>query len=203
MIWPVPCKESGGNQVLGAGADVIERLYEVESGSEGRLGTAKAEDASDTESIAAITIGCERSLRDKGIIGALRYLNVRTRYRYTGLYHADPPMLRNVQLFDRENPLLNVSGEVTPLKDTYCGVVLKTNSPFRTADALEDAHLVGHPARESVLSYCGVPVRSANGLPWGSLCHFDVRPRLLSAREAQILEAAAPLFARWLSDGNP
>ena len=188
----------------GRGSDVIERQHEVGSLSEGRLGTAgMTEDGGDTESTAAITIGCERSMREEGIIGALRFLNVRTRYRYTGLYHADPPMLRNVQLFDRENPLLNVSGAVTPLSDTYCGVVLKTNSPLRTADALDDVHLVGHPARESVLSYCGVPVRTANGLPRGSLCHFDVRPRLLSSQESRILEAAAPLFARWLSDSNP
>ena len=114
---------------------MIEGRQKAGSRSERQLeATTRTEDAPDTESLAAITVGCERSLQDNGIIGALRFLNVRTRYRYTGLYHADPPMLRNVQLFDRENPHLNVSGEVKPLTDTYCGVVLKTNSPLRTAD---------------------------------------------------------------------
>jgi hypothetical protein len=158
--------------------------------------TAAASDTAD------ILLGCEKSLRESGIMGALRFLNVRTRYRYTGLYHVEPPMLRNVQLFDRENPNLNVSGELKPLHETYCGVVWNTNTMFRVVGALEDAHVAAHPARESVLSYCGVPVCTAGGLPWGSLCHFDVRPRLLSEQESQILAAAAPLFAHWLSDRN-
>ena len=180
---------------------MVERQDDVERQPRGGLvTTGRSDTAIDSEAIEAITIGCERSLRGSGIMGALRFLNERTRYRYTGLYHVEPPMLRNVQLFDRENPLLNVSGEVTPLSETYCGIVWKTNTMVRVADALEDAHLADHPARESVLSYCGVPVRTASGLPWGSLCHFDVRPRLLSAQESRILEVAAPLFARWFSD---
>ncbi|CAN5918010.1 hypothetical protein BH11GEM1_BH11GEM1_09630 [soil metagenome] len=178
---------------------MIERQHDA-ARQPGAGTTGRSDAASDPDAIEAIMVGCERSLRETGIIGALRFLNVRTRFRYTGLYHVEPPILRNVQLFDRENPLLNVSGDVKPLHETYCGVVWNTNTMFRVTDALEDAHLAAHPARESVLSYCGVPVRSASGLPWGSLCHFDVRPRLLSVQESRILELVAPLFARWLSD---
>lgn len=133
-------------------------------------------------------------------MGALRFLNGRTRYRYTGLYHAEPPVLRNVHLFDRENPTLNVSGELKPLHETYCAITRETDSAFRTPDALVDARLVAHPARESILSYCGVPLHLGDGPPWGSLCHFDVRPRLLSTQELQVLEGVAPLFARWLAE---
>lgn len=154
----------------------------------------------DPDAMAIIISGCEKSLRETGIIGALRFLNQRTRYRYTGLYQVEPPLLRNVQLFDRENPTLNVSGEVKSLHDTYCGIVRDTNSSLRIADALEDAHRVAHPAREAVLSYCGVPIRTDTGMPSGTLCHFDVRPRLLSALESQIFQGAAPLFARCLGN---
>ena len=160
----------------------------------------KKEAAIDSDAIALIVWSCEKCLREGGIIDALRFLNQRTRYRYTGVYHVDPPLLRNIYLFDRENPTLNLSGEVKPLYETYCGIVRQTNSTVRFVNALENAHLEAHPAREMVLSYCGVPIRSEDGLTSGTLCHYDGRPRLLSAQETQILEGAASLFARWLNE---
>lgn len=180
---------------------MIGRENDAEFVTTGRRSTAvRPGSATHTEGIAAVVSGCEKQLREAGIIGALRFLNERTRYRYTGLYHTDPPMLHNVQLFDRENPTLNVSGDSKPLHETFCGIVRDANDTVLITDALADARYVTHPARESVLSYCGVPIRTADGLPWGSLCHFDVRPRLLSGQEALILQGAAALFAHWLSD---
>ena len=180
---------------------MVGRQHDVDWASRGRRESFERSDlAMDSEAVAAIMSGCENSLREAGILGALRFLNGRTRYRYTGLYHAEPPFLRNVQLFDRENPTLNVSGELKPLYETYCSIVRDTNDTLLIADALADARLVAHPARESVLSYCGVAIRTEDGQPSGSLCHFDPRPRLLSVQEAQVLEGAAPMFARWLSD---
>ena len=93
------------------------RQHDVDWASAGRQELSERFDqAMDSEAVAAILSDCESSLRNAGIIGALRFLNARTRYRYTGLYHAEPPFLRNVQLFDRENPTLNVSGELKPLR---------------------------------------------------------------------------------------
>ena len=57
-----------------------------------------------------------------------------------------------------------------------------------------------HPARGSVISYAGVPLRLASGRAWGALCHFDIRPRLLLGAELEILHAAAPLLMSWLHD---
>jgi len=180
---------------------MIRRQHEVGGASAGgRESSERSHLTVDTDAVAVIMSGCENSLRNAGVMGALRFLNGRTRYRYTGLYHAEPPFLRNVQLFDRENPTLNVSGELKPLHETYCGIVRDTNDTVLIADALADARFIAHPARESVLSYCGVAIRTEDGQACGSLCHFDVRPRLLSVRETQVLEGAAPLFARWLSD---
>ena len=153
-------------------------------------------------SLASVVTQCAAELQRSGVLAALAFLNERTRFRYTGVYHADPPLLRNVQLFDRENPRLNVSGDVAQLDETYCGITRTTNAPFATSNALHDARLRTHAARESVISYSGVPIRLDNRGPWGSLCHFDVRPRLLSPAELHILEAAAPLFARWLAEAG-
>lgn len=141
---------------------------------------------------------CGELLASEGPMAVLGYLNSRTRFRFTGLYQADPPQLRNLLLFDRENPQLNVSGEVCPLEATYCSLVWGAERAFHTRDAARDERLASHPARETVISYCGVPIRRANGLVWGTLCHFDVRPRLVPTREVPVLESAAAIIAAWL-----
>ena len=134
---------------------------------------------------------CARILASDGPIEMLRFLNARTRFRFTGIYRVDPPVLCNLYLFDRENPTLNVSGEVCPLEETYCAIVAGRGLPFRTANARRDVRLTPHAARECVISYCGVPIRRDDGRVWGTLCHFDVRPRLLARSEIEVLEAVA------------
>ena len=138
-------------------------------------------------------------LSSDGVLAALQLLNRRTRFRFTGLYRVEPLLLRNIHLFDRENPNLNVSGTVSPLTVGYCGIACATAAPFVTSDAREDHRLESHPARESMISYCGVPIRSRSGIPWGTLCHFDLRPRLAPPGEATHLETVAPIFAAWLT----
>lgn len=140
----------------------------------------------------------ERRLHTNGILGALAFLNDRTRFRFTGLYRAVPPALHNVGLFDRENPALNVSGAVCALEDTYCALVCASGEPIGIDDSRDDTRLAQHPKREAILSYTGVPVREPGGRVLGSLCHFDGRPRLLPASELAFFESVAPLLARWL-----
>lgn len=144
---------------------------------------------------AEILARVERLLRGSGPRAALEYLNQRTRFRFTGIYQADPPVLRNLILVDRENPSLDASGAVCPLDETYCAITCAREALFRTIDAPNDPRLVSHPARDSVISYAGVPLRLADGRAWGTLCHFDLRPRLLPAAELRLLEAVAPDFA--------
>lgn len=72
-------------------------------------------------------------LADSGLHQVLGFLNARTRYRFTGVYHVEPPLLRNVHLFDRENPTLDCSGAVTPLDETYCSITSSRSAPFATA----------------------------------------------------------------------
>ena len=138
-----------------------------------------------------------RALDEEGMGGALRLLNARTRYRFTGVYRAEAAVLRNVYLYDRENPTLNLSGDVTALEASYCSIVLATEAPFNTADASLDERLATHQARASVISYAGVPLRLPNGRAWGTLCHFDVRPRLMPPAEQIVLAAVAPALLRW------
>lgn len=129
---------------------------------------------------------------------ALALLNARTRFRFTGVFHVDPPYLRNILLFDRENPSLNVSGGGQALDIGFCGVTCATNAPFSTSDARRDQRLATHPARTSMLSYAGVPIRAVGGRAWGTLCHYDGRPRLVPVGELALLENIALLFTGWL-----
>jgi GAF domain-containing protein len=149
-----------------------------------------------TRDIATVIAGL---LRDVGIRRALQYLNARTRYRFTGIYHVEPPVLRNICLFDRENPTLDCSGAVTRLDETYCSITSSRSAPFATADASRDPRLRDHAARESVLCYSGVPIRLPSGATWGTLCHFDLRPRLMAETEIAVLEAVMPVFEEWIS----
>ncbi|MEO9019734.1 MAG: GAF domain-containing protein, partial [Gemmatimonadaceae bacterium] len=135
-----------------------------------------------------------------GMHHALALLNARTRYRFTGVYRAEPPLLRNEFLFDRENPLLALGGDTTELDQTYCGIVVATCAPFVAEDAPADIRLRDHAARESVVSYIGVPVRTLDGRIFGTLCHFDVRPRMLPTGEFAVLESIASFLAGWLAN---
>jgi GAF domain-containing protein len=146
---------------------------------------------------------CAELLSSSGPVAALRFLNERTRFRFTGVYCAEPPLLRNLHLYDRENPTLNVSGAVTRLDETYCAIVCADDTPFATMNASVDERLTTHASRTSVLSYCGVPIRAETGCVWGTLCHFDVRPRLLSPSEIEVLTLVAPYFAQRFDDSLP
>lgn len=150
----------------------------------------------------AARIEVERLVRDmlstSDLTEVLRFLNQRARFRFTGVYRTDPPLLRNVCLFDRENPSLLLGGDATPLDRTYCGIVYDTRAPFYVEDAISDSSLTAHSARETVVSYAGVPVRDASGQVVGTLCHFDMRPRMLPDDEIKVLEGVAQSISMWL-----
>jgi hypothetical protein len=162
--------------------------------------TARAQGEHDRQTRDSRASEVAQALRGEGALAALRLLNGGTRFRFTGLYRVEPPLLRNIHLFDRENPNLIVSGAVSPLSTGYCGIACSTGEPFVTTDSRKDARLDSHPARESMISYCGVPIRARSGIAWGTLCHFDVRRRLAPPGETTLLEALVPVFTEWLGD---
>jgi GAF domain-containing protein len=153
----------------------------------------------DGDTVTATCAAFEHVLRAQGLISALGLLNRRTRFRFTGLYRVAPPELHNISLYDRENPMLRVSGAVTTLCDTYCGIVQESGQPYRVKDALADASLQSHAARGSVQSYAGVPLRLPTGQVLGTLCHFDGRPRITPPGELRMLQAIAPMLLPWLN----
>lgn len=176
-----------------AGGDDLSHRVDLWQQLHGALDATMGDSAA--EPIAAVA----RRLLARGgsgaVLAVLGALNARTRFRFTGLYRIEPPVLRNVVLFDRENPLVRAGGECSVLDDTYCSLVGRSGRPFMTPDAPNDPRLGQHAARTSVLSYVGVPVRGRSGRIEGTLCHFDARPRLAPVGEIGVLESVAVLLA--------
>ena len=107
------------------------------NGSEiGRI-AADAGDSAGRGSLAHLEARFIELLRRDGLHAALGFLNGRVRYRFTGVYRFDPPVLRNVDLYDRENPSLTFSGCELVLRDSYCGIVQLSERPFVTEPELE------------------------------------------------------------------
>lgn len=139
----------------------------------------------------------EEVLTTGGLHAALGFLNARAPHRFTGIYRIEAPILRSVHLFDRENPALEVGADA-PVRETYCALTGSSASPYSTADARADERLHAHPARESTLSYCGVPLLDGSGTALGTLCHFDLVPQPVPRSEIALLEAAAERLVREL-----
>ena len=131
-----------------------------------------------------------------GLHTALGYLNSRTRFRYTGVYRFAPPLLCSIEIFDRENPTLALCAEVE-MHTTYCSIVGAQRGALAVDDAEHDARVSGHRAREQFAAYCGVPLRGAGDQPFGTLCHYDPRPRIGSTDQILLLERVAPLVAAY------
>ncbi len=129
-----------------------------------------------------------------GLTGALRYLNARTPHRFTGIFLFDDEVLINSCLINRESPHA-MCWTPFPVAQSFCSLIRDTGKAFVVGNALQDARVADHPARERIISYCGVPLRMASGELFGSLCHFDYRPVRFSSLDLHFLERAAALVA--------
>ncbi len=137
-------------------------------------------------------------LKGEGLRAALGYLNSQTRFRYTGAYRLTPPLLCSIEIFDRENPSVALFAEVE-MQTTYCSIVGEVKRGLAVDDAALDDRVSTHPARERYAAYCGVPLRRRDGEPFGTLCHFDPRPRIGTAGQLELLERVAPLIADYVT----
>lgn len=117
-----------------------------------------------------------RILDRTGARDALAYLLGLSEYRFIGIFRFDAGMATAVIHYDRQNPEVMTVAEV-PDSATYCCYVRDSRGMFVTANAMSDPRLSGHPAREVVLSYCGIPIMEPDGTLLGTLCHYDLVAR--------------------------
>lgn len=134
-------------------------------------------------------------LANQGVREALAYLNRRTPHRFTGIFRfIENGQLENLYLFDREASDAQPWAPF-PRTHSYCGLIHDAKEPFFVGNALSDPRVSDHPARESVISYCGVPILTESGDVFGTLCHFDYKPVRISELDLPFLKLAAEPIA--------
>lgn len=136
-----------------------------------------------------------RTLEADGLREALRFLLEQTDYRFIGIFRFKEGLARAVVHYDRLHPEQLTSAEV-PDTATYCCYVRDSAGRFTTVDALVDARTEGHPARETVRAYCGIPVITPEGELLGTLCHYDEVPRDPAQIDLELMLQVCALLAR-------
>ena len=135
----------------------------------------------------------KRLLREQGLRPALIFLNHLTQHRFSALYQFENDCLRNLYFYDREHPHVEHTEEI-PVTASYCVFLRDSGQLFHTSDALRDERVRTHPQREKLQAYCGVPIHDATGRLFGSICHFDLEPRVISDDDVDLMEAVALLL---------
>lgn len=130
-----------------------------------------------------------------GVAPALSFLNSRTPFRFTGIYRFDGLDIVNLYLHDREGQTAQ-SETPSPVSDTYCVWVQETLSVVRMTNSALDPRARHHAKREQIRSYCGYPIKDANGNLFGTICHFDYVTREIPADATLTLAEVAPILAR-------
>jgi len=81
----------------------------------------------------------------------------------------------------------------TPLSHSFCKHVVGQDAPLVVDDARTHALVRENPAIEDldVVAYLGVPLRTPDGIPIGSLCAIDAEARTWTEHDREVLEALA------------
>ncbi|WP_036146816.1 ATP-binding protein [Maribacter sp. Hel_I_7] len=79
----------------------------------------------------------------------------------------------------------------TPIEDAFCAHAITGNDPiFITKDAREDNRFHKNPlvtGEPNIVFYAGIPLKNVNGLPLGTLCVIDDKPRTLTESQKESL----------------
>lgn len=110
-----------------------------------------------------------------GLLGAMRWLNRRTPYRFTAIFAFQGEVLRNICLVDKEDSNVTHCPD-QPIVDSYCIYIHRSGERFSVEDSLLDSRVEGHPKRPSFHCYYGIPLTGPDGHLLGTVCHFNSAP---------------------------
>ena len=140
------------------------------------------------------------TLDNHGLRAAIAFLNSLTNQRFTSLFRFDGNTLRSVTFYDRENPDSDFCEDI-PVQASYCVFVRDSGNSFATLDSRCDERVKDHPKRETVQSYCGVPLVDQHGKMYGTICHFDFQPGRVADADVELLEHMSRLLQKQLPSG--
>jgi GAF domain-containing protein len=86
------------------------------------------------------------------------------------------------------------SCEDIPVEASYCVFVRDLSTRFMVQDAERDERVRNHPKKATVQCYCGVPLFDRDGMMFGTICHFDLKPGRIDGRDVKLLEYMARLL---------
>ncbi len=89
---------------------------------------------------------------------------------------------------------VGIAAPQTPRDIAFCAHAIQQDGQFTVEDASSDDRFSANPLVTGELSlrfYTGAPLRTPEGLPLGTLCVLDDRPRTLSADQTFALDALA------------
>ena len=132
-------------------------------------------------------------VNSKGLTAAMRALNLETSHRYSAVFEFRGEVLHNLCIVDKLNPDVQPVGD-QPIGDSYCVYVKRAAGVIAFEDARSDARAEGHPKRDILFSYYGVPLFSYERRVLGTVCHFDERAMPVPEGVAEGLEVVAPLI---------
>jgi len=86
----------------------------------------------------------------------------------------------------------------TPLSHSFCKHVVATQSPLVLSDARLDASLRDNAAIQDlgIVAYLGIPLVTGAGIPLGSFCVIDQRPRDWTYDQVDLLQELAACVMR-------
>lgn len=132
-------------------------------------------------------------LERHGLRPMLVFLNGLSAFRFSAITRFDKGKLETVCYYDREDPRADALPAV-PQEASYCQFVKARRDIFPVPDSQLEPCLGVHPARDAVRAYCGAPLYDAEGNVIGSICHFNIDPLQVAARDGELLTAAAALL---------
>lgn len=137
-------------------------------------------------------------LEQEGIRPALVFLNGLTRHRYTSVFLFEDQTGRHAYFYDRDNPGQEKAPDIL-LYNSYCIYVKRLETSFLVCDSLQDSKVEpDHPKKDTIRSYCGVPLVDDNRNVFGSACHYDRKPVETDARDVELLEMFGRAIANYL-----
>lgn len=82
----------------------------------------------------------------------------------------------------------------TPRDMAFCAHAILQQDPLIVSDTREDLRFADNPlvtGDPNVRFYAGAPITSSDGLPMGTICLIDTKPRTLDARQVDVLKDLA------------
>jgi PAS domain S-box-containing protein len=87
-----------------------------------------------------------------------------------------------------------IQTQATSLDFSFCADTIKSPQiPFIVENAMSDERFAGNPylAHTQMVFYAGIPLVSSKGIPLGSLCVIDYKPKTLTAEQIDLLTKLA------------